>query len=183
MKKLLIMTNTLYGGGAEKVLQTILRNLDYKKYDVTLFSMHREELIEESYPKNIHYKVVFDRYKGGSSVGRCIFDFFGKIKGKLFQWLPSSLFYRLIIREKYDVEIAFIEGESTKIVAGSTNRESKKIAWVHIDLLANPWTAFLYKDSDDEKKHYMRFDRICCVSESVREAFVKKYGLLNNEQT
>ena len=183
MKKIMIMTNTLYGGGAEKVLQTILRNLDYKKYDVTLFSMHREELIEDSYPDTINYKVVFDRYKGDSSIVRCLFDFLGKIKGKLFQLLPSSLFYRLIVREKYDVEIAFIEGESTKIVSGSTNRKSKKIAWVHIDLLANPWTAFLYKDSDDEKMHYMRFDQICCVSDSVREAFVKKFGFLNYEKT
>ena len=36
MKKIMLMTNTLYGGGAEKVLQTIVSNLDRSKYDVTL---------------------------------------------------------------------------------------------------------------------------------------------------
>ena len=171
MKKLMFMINSLYGGGAEKVLQTLLKNIDYKKYDVTLYSMHREELDFTKYPSQIHYKVVFDEHKGIFS------KFFSKVKGKIFIKCSSRLFYSLFIREKYDVEIAFIEGESTKIIAGSTNKKSKKLAWVHIDLNNNPWTDFLYRDVQDERKHYQQFDKILCVSDSVKEAFIKKYEL------
>lgn len=177
MKKVMFMINSLNGGGAEKVLQTLLANLDYCKYDVTLYSMHRENIAELNYPSQIHYKVVFDRYTGKNALRRCVREFIGKVKGKLFNTVPSKLFYALYFHEKYDVEIAFIEGESTKIISGSTNRKSKKYAWVHIDLQQNPWTDFLYQSVEDERAHYEVFDKILCVSESVRSAFLSKYSV------
>ncbi len=175
------MVNSLYGGGAEKVLQTLLKNIDYQKYDITLYSMHREILDPTCYPNSLHYRVVFDKKVGKTPISSLFYSVLEKIKGKVFQFLPSSLFYRMYIHGKYDVEIAFIEGESTKIIAGSSNKKSKKIAWVHIDLISNPWTSFLYKNDEDEKKHYMKFDQICCVSEKVKEAFLQKYGRTDYE--
>lgn len=177
MKKLMFMINSLYGGGAEKVLQTLLNNIDYEKYDVTLYSMHREKIDTSKYPKQVHYKVVFDDAKG------IISDFFAKVKGKIFLKCSSRVFYRLFIHEKFDVEIAFIEGESTKIISGSPNKKSKKIAWVHIDLLNNPWTDFLYRSVLDEKKQYQKYDKILCVSDSVKNAFLEKYELSEEKVT
>lgn len=177
MKKLMFMMNSLYGGGAEKVLQTILRHLDYNKYDVTLYSMHREEWNNSLYPEQIHYRVVFDEYRGASKLIALVFTFWQKVKGKVFTIFPAGLFYNIYIHGKYDVEIAFIEGESTKIVSGSTNKRSKKIAWVHIDLVENPWTSFLYKNNMQEAKAYSRFDNIICVSEAVKKAFQFKYSI------
>lgn len=145
MKKVMFMVNSLNGGGAEKVLQTLLSHLDYSKYDVTLYSMHRENIAEMDYPDWIHYKVVFDHYDAKNAVSLQIQNLAERIKGKLFTILPSKLFYSIFFHEKFDVEVAFIEGESTKIISGSTNKRSEKYAWVHIDLQQNPWTAFLYK--------------------------------------
>ncbi len=177
MKKIMFMTNSIYGGGAEKVLQTLLKNLDYNKYDITLYSMHRTELKLDCFPSQLHYKVVFDLYKGNSKLCAEIYQLYSKIKGKIFLCCPSGVFYRMFIREKYDVEIAFIEGESTKIIAGSPNKKSKKIAWIHVDLKENPWTDFLYKNVKDERTHYEKFDKIVCVSEAVKRSFVEKYGI------
>lgn len=42
MKKILIMNNSLNGGGAEKVLQTLLSHIDYKEYDITLYSVLKD---------------------------------------------------------------------------------------------------------------------------------------------
>lgn len=175
MKKIMFMMNSLDGGGAEKVLQTLLRHLDRSKYDITLYSMHRENIAAMDYPSFVHYKVVFDQKNRKNRFLRRLDEFAGKIKGKLFQIAPSKLFYALYFHEKFDVEIAFIEGESTKIVSGSTNRKSKKYAWVHIDLQQNPWTDFLYHGVEDERRHYNAFDRILCVSQSVQTAFLDKY--------
>lgn len=177
MKRIMFMTNSLYGGGAEKVLQTMLHNLDRTKYDVTVYSMHDEEIRPECYPTDVAYKVVFGGYHGKSAFGKRLHGIMGKIKGKLFLTAPSWLFYLLYFHEKYDVEVAFIEGEATKIISGSTNKNSRKIAWVHVDLQANPWTDFLYKSVVDERNHYREFDQIVCVSEGVREAFLNKYGV------
>lgn len=182
MKKIMFMANSLDGGGAEKILQTVLLNLNRDKYDVTVYSMHRENIAMLNYPKYIHYKVVFDRYNGNNLLKKGLNNLCLKIKGKIFQYFPSSFFYRLVINDKYDVEIAFIEGESTKIVSGSPNRYSKKYAWVHIDLEENPWTSFLYRDEIDECEHYKKFNRILCVSESVKKAFLTKFNSIDNEK-
>lgn len=176
MKKVMFMTNSLDGGGAEKILQTILMNLDHNKYDMTLYSMHREDIKSKEYPANVCYKVIFDEYTGKQMLIRILDKLYLKIKGKIFQKCSAKLFYKLFIHEKYDVEIAFIEGESTKIISGSSNKKSKKYAWVHIDLEKNPWTQFMYKNALDEEKHYRKFDKIMCVSESVRDAFLDKYN-------
>lgn len=175
MKRIMFMTNSMYGGGAEKVLQTLLHNLDRTKYEITVYSMHDEEIQPEYYPTDVTYKSVFGGYHGKSTVGKQLHRMMGKIKGKLFLTAPSGLFYLLYFHEKYDVEVAFIEGEATKIISGSTNKNSRKIAWVHVDLQANPWTDFLYKSVEDERNHYQKFNQIVCVSEGVREAFLAKY--------
>lgn len=180
MRKIMFMTNGLYGGGAEKILQIILQNIDYSKYDVTLYSMHREKLNTELYGSGVHYKSVFVPYEGTSKTGRFFHGFMEKVKGKILNIGPSSIVYSMAVKEKYDVEIAFIEGESTKIIAGSTNKHSKKYSWVHIDLLNNPWTEFLYRNVNDEQKHYQKFDKIMCVSDSVKKSFITKFGLSEN---
>lgn len=169
------MTNGLYSGGAEKVLQTLLNNLDFSKFDVTLYSMHQRELDPEIFTtKNRYkYKYIFKEYKEG----RKIASLFQKIKGKLFNCLPPSVFSFLFLREKFDVEIAFLEGEATKVISGSGNRKSKKIAWVHTDLIKNNWTDYLYSGSEKEAAAYRKYDKIVCVSESVKEAFIEKYGI------
>ena len=35
-KKVLFMINSMYGGGAEKIFQTLLNNLEPSKYDITV---------------------------------------------------------------------------------------------------------------------------------------------------
>lgn len=174
-KRIMFMVNSLYGGGAEKVLQTLLRHLDLTRYDITLYSMHRETLDPAYYPTDIRYRVVFDEITCRSRCLQRILTLFYKIRGKLFSYCAPSLFYRLFIRGTYDVEIAFIEGESTKIISGSTNRASKKYAWVHVDLEQNPWTSFLYHSVNEEARRYQKFDRIFCVSNEVRASFLRKY--------
>lgn len=177
MKKIMFMTNSLYGGGAEKVLQTIINNLDSEKYKITLYSIHREAIDRSIYTGDFDYKFVFNTYTGKSSVLKKFFQFFSKIKGKMFNVCSSKTFYRIFFHEKYDVEIAFIEGESTKIISGSTNKNSRKYAWVHIDLEKNPWTSFLYDNVLDEEEHYSAFDKIICVSDSVKAAFLRKFKI------
>lgn len=176
IKKILFMLNGLHGGGAEKVFHTFINNLNSNKYELTIYTMHPENIDSYiSYNGKMTYKSVFGNLKCKTAVGKILSYLLTRIKGKLFAVLPSKVFYRLFIREKADVEVAFIEGESTKIISGSTNDKSKKYAWVHIDLEKNPWTDFLYRSAEDEREHYRAFDKILCVSDSVRDAFIRKY--------
>ena len=55
-------------------------------------------------------------------------------KDKLIEYYNSN------IGNEFDVEIAFLEGPPTKLLAYSTNKKSMKIAWVHIDMNNAHWT-------------------------------------------
>ena len=80
----------------------------------------------------------------------------------------GRLFYQLGIREKYDIEIAFIEGRATKIFGASTNKKSRKLAWVHIDLFHGHWTTKTFRNNlQVEKECYQKFDDLVFVSNSA----------------
>ena len=86
------------------------------------------------------------------------------------------MLYKFGIREKYDIEIAFIEGRATKIIGASTNPNSKKIAWVHIDLEQGHWTSKVFRKIELEKSYYKKFNDIVFVSNSAKEGFIKLFG-------
>ena len=71
--------------------------------------------------------------------------------------LPMLINRILLLEGKgnYDTEVAFIEGYATRIVSGSNNKRSKKIAWVHTDLKNNHWTTIAYRSCQEEQESYL----------------------------
>ena len=69
---------------------------------------------------------------------------------KLMNYSPKKL-YKMLIKDKYDIEVAFLEGIPTKIISGSDNKDSQKIAWVHIDLKCNKESFNFYKNLKGER--------------------------------
>ena len=157
-RKVVFFVNSLYGGGAEKVLQTLLRHLNRQIFEVTIYSLHREKP-DANYPSDIDYKYIYGHGKWS--------DY---LKNIVYEYCSPSLFYRLFVKGRYDTEVAFIEGYSTRIVSGSTNPNSKKIAWVHIDLQSNHWTDIAFHHRKEEQVCYQVFDVVVTVSETVRRA-------------
>lgn len=173
------MANGLYGGGAEKILQTLLDNLDKDRYDITLYNVIYEHLDINIYPKHVLYKTVFSGTINNNALNNLWIKIKNKIKLYIYNHCNTRVFYKLFIKGSYDIEVAFIEGYSTKILSGS-NQESTKIAWVHIDLEANHWTKIAYKSLEQEKQCYKKYNHIVCVSESVKEAFSRKFNITRN---
>ena len=52
-KKVLFFTNGLYGGGAEQILLTLLTHIDYTLFNITLYSLTKDDVTKE-YPEQIH---------------------------------------------------------------------------------------------------------------------------------
>ena len=177
-KRILFMVNNLYGGGAEKIFQTLLNNLSSEKYDITLCSVIQCKLDDKCYPRNINYKYIYGQIDEKTGA---ISKILIKIKNKINLWMyekcKPEIFYKCHIKEKYDVEVAFIEGYATKIISGSDNKKSKKIAWVHIDLMENPWTEVAYNSIEEEKACYRKYDNILGVSKEVVNAFEKRMDI------
>lgn len=173
MKHILFFIESLSGGGAEKVLVTLLKKLDYSKYEVTLMPLvdtgvHRGEVDKSA----LHYVPVIREEK--SFFKRTL----NKIKYKLiYHYLPCSWVNRWIIPQKgIDVYIAFTEGFATKLLSYTPK---KKFAWVHADLKTDPWTlnSHIYRDLSEEKEAYSRFDKVICVSKPVEQVMRDYYGI------
>ncbi|WP_226294022.1 glycosyltransferase [Aquimarina algicola] len=172
------MNNSLYAGGAEKILQTLLRQLDPDRYAITLYSIKKEHFDTNIYPAHIQYHYIFDQNNGEKGFLSSLWmRIINKMKLSIYHSLSPKTFYKLFVKGKYDIEVAYIEGYSTKIISGSSNPNSKKIAWVHIDLEANHWTSEEYKSLEQEIEAYKKFDHIASVSKSVQDAFSRKFNI------
>ena len=163
MTKILFFIDTLAGGGAEKVLRTLVNNMDQEKFDITVQTIEQADPAEYLVP-GIRYKAI-NCCKSG--LGKKIFSCWVRLCAEL-KWL-----YPLYIRDDYDIEVAYLECGPTKILAGSTNQKARKIAWVHCDLKRKEGMA---EQAEKIRKYYEKYDRVVCVAGTVRESFEALFG-------
>ena len=176
MKKILFFIESLAGGGAEKVLTTILQNIDKSKYDITVLTVVNTGVYVSEVEECCRLITMLPEYESVSTpVERMLY----KIRYKFIYNASAELVYRRFIHEKYDVEIAFVEGFATKIIAASPNKKSKKICWLHSDMINNPYADCFYSSLKQEQEIYRQYDSIVAVSKSVKKAFEQKFGHIN----
>ena len=167
MKRIMFFSESLNGGGAEAALVRIVELLS-SKHDITVFSQTDGEKHTEQIKSLCNHRPLTKK-SGFSLLNKLI------IKG--FISLPPALVSKLYLRGKYDIEVACCEGFSAKIIAAS-KKNSFKVAYIHTDFVNNPWSAGVYKGGEaEERECYSRFDKIICVSETIRDSFVQKYGM------
>ena len=165
--KILFLIPDLGGGGAEKVLVNLANNLDKNIYDPTIQTISDKGVNREFLNKDVHYKYCLSKIPRGWS------HFF-----KLFS--PFFL-HRIFIKEDYDIEVAFLEGPSARIIAGSDNPNVKRIAWIHCTMAGEADAKKAFRSLKEAKELYSRFDKIICVSEGVKEHFDKIFNINKTE--
>ena len=158
--KILFYIDTLNGGGAEKVLRTLVNSMDQTKFDITVQTTFQESA-KDFLCDGITYKYC---YKKKNTVTNMLF----RIEAAL------GLVYPLHIKDDYDIEVAYLECGSTKIISSSTNKKAKKLAWVHCDL--RKITDDPKDFTEKTKSWYEKFDKVICVSQNVREGFTELFG-------
>lgn len=159
-KLLFFIDTTLSSGGAEKVLQTLVNHLDPSRFDVTVMTAWPEDATHRFLP-HIHYKSL---YPARNKLWRLI----SRAEAQL------GLTYRLRMAGDYDIEIAYLEHGPTKILASSTNARAKKLAWVHCEL--DKSESDLSELQRKASGWYAKFDRVLCVSQTVRDSFIRIFG-------
>ena len=155
MIKILFFIERFSKGGAEKVLRDLVNHMDQREFDITVQSVWPYEEGRHLVP-GVKYKSVYPVQN--------------KITEKLYRLeAAAKLTYPLHIKDDYDIECAFLESGPTKIIAASTNKKAKKLAWVHCDLshaIKDP-LVFEAKTSP----WYRNYDCVVCVSQNVKNAF------------
>ncbi len=168
MRSVLFFIESLGRGGAEKIFATFIENAK-NKYDV--FTETDGEVYTNIIKAHANHRCMVNQTD--SKVKSAL----NKIKFKASLLASADFVRKLFIKGSYDVEVAFCEGYSTKIIGNSGKRNCKKIAWVHTDVINYPWSEAVFGSSEEEKKCYEKFDAIVCVSQTMREAFKTKYGM------
>ena len=128
LNNLLFLIESLSGGGAEKVLTTLLQYLDSNKFDVTLCCIVDCGKYVNDVKPYVHYTSILPNPEQIKGIRKLIYQLKYKL---IYSWLPLRLVYKWFVPHHADVEIAFVEGFATKLLAHSTNKQAKKIAWVH----------------------------------------------------
>lgn len=161
MIKILFFIDTISGGGAEKVLRTLVNNMDQNEFAITVQTLEEVDPQEYLVP-GIRYKAI-NRCK--TAWGKKLFHYWVRLCAEL-KWL-----YPLYIKDDYDIEVAYLECGPTKFLAGSTNQKAKKLVWVHCDLEKRDIGKL-----KQVKSQYEKYDKVICVSRNVRDSFHRLFG-------
>jgi glycosyltransferase involved in cell wall biosynthesis len=189
MIKILFLIHTLRGGGAEKALVQLVNAMDKTKFDITVMTVLNTGKYIKELDSHIKYKYMFKEIIDTNTMNKN--SFIQRLKyiklllyyNVFWRLNVTEYLYKKYIKEKYDVEVSFLEGISAKIISSSNNRNSKKICWIHTDLTKNKNTKKYFRNRKSEINCYSKFNEIVCVSENVKKCFLKELGIKDNEST
>lgn len=176
MRKILFILPSLAVGGLERVQVSIANVLARKGYDVTIMILNpikdlASELDEKvrliyrpEKPHKIMRRIPYIRHK--------FYD-----DGMWERRVSAKKLYKYYVGdEKFDVEIGFFRGLPVKIISGSTNKNSIKLAWVHNDFKVCQGVANNFKNMQHVRSAYAKFDQIICVSKQAERSFMDMIG-------
>ncbi len=157
--KVLFMIHDLGQGGAERVLVNLVNNMDSNIFDVTVLSLFDFGENRDFLSKNIRYCAWCKEMIPANS--------------HWMKLLTPQQLHRHIVKDRYDIEIAYLEGPCARIISGCTDPTVKKYAWIHIELHDQKSVSRPFRSWSETLQCYQKFDRIICVSESVKKHFEK----------
>lgn len=166
-KRILFIDGPLGGGGAERVLIDILRNIDYERFEVDLAVICRGGALMDEVPPQVN---VIELWNGYSLAYKIAF--------RMSKWLHCNwLFSRKMngkkLRKDYDIEISFLEGMPLKLGA-LRKTAAKKVTWVHVDLNTHRYEASQFFPGE-ELAAYNRMDIVVNVSKDCENAFYHRF--------
>lgn len=166
-QRILFIDGPLGGGGAERVLIDILRNIDYNSFEVDLAVICRGGILMDEVPDDVN---IIELWPGYS------WDY--KLAYRVSKWLRCNwLFSRKMngpkLRRDYDIEISFLEGMPLKLGALRTTN-AKKATWVHADLFTHRYEADQFYPGE-ELDAYNKMDVVVNVSKDCEDAFCHRF--------
>lgn len=177
MKKVVFGITSLNLGGAERVLVDLANKLseNEKEYEITIFTIYSKGVLEKQLNTKIKLISIYNRQ----------YSELTKLQKKaiipLYILLAKNRIYKTFIQDKYDKEIAFLEGPVTRIFS-SGNEKIKKVAWIHSDIRKIFGTGIKAKIKKKiDEKIYNKYNQIIFVSRDSLENFEKLYETKSNK--
>ena len=157
MIKVLFFIHDLGQGGAEKVLVNLVNNMDLTRFDVSVVALFGGGVNEQFLRPEIKYQAIFSKMFPGNSHVMKIFS--------------PKLLHKWFVKEKYDIEISYLEGPSARVISGCRNSKTKLVSWIHVEHHSIEKLALSFRAAKEARDCYNRFDKTICVSEFVKKDF------------
>ena len=168
-KVLFFLWSFSLGGGAEKILSTIVSNLDLEKYQIDILEIEHFDKGYEAVPEGVR---ILKPYKK-KSYGRVI----DAILWRLRIYFPY-LVRKWLVKDDYDIEVSFTI--MNPAFPFSKRKEVKKIAWIHGSI-----EAFLKEEQAHYRNNHFeqlsRADKIIAISKKTRESIETVYPMFQNK--
>lgn len=169
--KVLFRHRSMEMGGVEKVLLSLLNNLNPELFDLTvLLNLNQGELRNE-FPSHVR-KVYLSDGKEDLSKNSLIQKIqLWKRKNKLHFYAKNpSIIDNDILKEQYDVEIGMTYNDF-EMVLNSSNKNSKKIGWFHSEIQLPKLQPLVPKILE----HFPQFDQMIYCSENIKTLMHQHY--------
>lgn len=164
-RKILFIIPTLQGGGAEKLLIDILRNIDYAKYDVQLMYFYQNNIYIDQIPGQVKLIVPFFIKNTLWDVAKRVF-----LRVTHLQDVQRRRKIRACADKHYDCIISFLEGMSLHFHTFLTDRANKNITYMHTDI--SRYQLSLNRQSE---KEYSQMDAVAFVSKQAMDSFKRVF--------
>ena len=161
MKKVLFLIHDLGPGGAEKVLVNLVNNMDPEQFDITVMALFGGGVNEQFLKPHIRYIPCFRQMIRGHT--------------HLMKLLTPGQLHRWLIKEKYDIEVSYLEGPSARIICGCPHADTKLVSWIHVEQHTKSVAAKAFRSFRESADCYARFRQTVCVSEYVKRDFLSLY--------
>lgn len=156
-KKILFLIHDLGHGGAEKVLVNLVNHMDRTKFDISVMALFSGGVNEQFLAKDIRLIHCHGKPMRGNS--------------HMMKLLTPGQLHRLYIKERYDVEIAYLEGPAVRIVSGCPDPDTKLISWVHCTMRSERDFSGAFRSGREAQNCYRKFHSSVFVSREVMGAF------------
>ena len=169
--KVLFRHRSMEMGGVEKVMLSVLNNLDQEKFEMTVcLSLNQGELRDE-FPSHIR-KVFLTEGKEDFYKNKFI-QKFQLFKRKLqLEKLSKNpeIVDKEILKENYDIEIGMTYNDF-ELILNSSNKNSKKIGWFHSEINLPKLQPLVPKILE----HFPQMDHIIYCSEKIQKIMHEVY--------
>ena len=166
MKKILFLIHDLGPGGAEKVLVNLVNNMDPQQFDITVMALFGGGVNEQFLKSHIRYMTCFKRMIRGNS--------------HLMKLLTPRQLHNWLIKDRYDIEVSYLEGPSARIISGCPHADTKLVSWIHVEQHTKAVAAQSFRSYAESARCYDRFHQTVCVSEYAKQDFLALYPGLRN---
>ncbi|AZB21064.1 glycosyltransferase [Kaistella haifensis] len=169
--KILFRHRSMEMGGVEKVMLSLLHNLNPDKFEMTvLLSLNQGELRNE-FPANVK-KVYLADGKEDFSKNKLIQKFQLYLRQRKLEKLKKNpeIIDKEILKDNYDIEIAMTYNDFDPVL-NSSNKNSKKIGWFHSEIDLPKLQPLVPKIL----RHFPQFDYMVYCSEKIMQIMHRTY--------